>query len=399
MSHFSMIEARPLPGKKSRSISWRSREGRAVIYQIVAILVVLALVGLLVSNTLTNMRLRGIQSGYDFLFQPFGFDISETLIEYAPNSSYLVAFLIGMLNTLKVAVIGIALATFLGVLIGVGRFSANLLVRKMCYGYVEFFRNVPVYLQLLIWYLIFTEALPDFDKAWTLGHFYLSKNGVSFPWPVWQTGQTLALVGAALGLVFAMYYRRKAKAHFDQTGHTRPVWGGSVAVTLALALLGWLAGGAPAEWNLPKVGDFQIEDGAVFSPEFVALLCGLVFYTASFIAEVVRSGIASVSMGQHEAAASLGLTKSQSMRLVVLPQALRVIIPPLTSQYLNLTKNSSLAVAIGYPELVSIANTTLNQTGRAIEALSIVMLVYLTLSLITSALMNWFNASAAIQER
>lgn len=399
MSHFSMIEARPLPGKKNRSISWRSREGRSVIYQIVAILSALALVALLVRNTLINMRLRGIQSGYDFLLQPFGFDISETMIEYASNSTYLMAFFIGMLNTLKVAVIGIVLATLLGVLVGVGRFSTNFLVRKVCYAYVEFFRNVPVYLQLLIWYLVFTEALPDFDKAWQLGHFYLSKNGVSFPWPVWQLGQTLALCGLVLGCVFAVIYRRQAKAHFDQTGQTRPVWGVSTGVTVALMLLGWLAGGAPAEWNLPKIGDFQIEDGGVFSPEFMALLCGLVFYTASFIAEVVRSGIASVSLGQHEAAASLGLNKGQSMRLVVLPQALRVIIPPLTSQYLNLTKNSSLAVAIGYPELVSIANTTLNQTGRAIEALSIVMLVYLTLSLITSALMNWFNASAAIQER
>jgi general L-amino acid transport system permease protein len=399
MSHFSMIEARPLPGKKNRSISWRSREGRSVIYQIVAILSALALVALLVRNTLINMRLRGIQSGYDFLLQPFGFDISETMIEYASNSTYLMAFFIGMLNTLKVAVIGIVLATLLGVLVGVGRFSANFLVRKVCYAYVEFFRNVPVYLQLLIWYLVFTEALPDFDKAWQLGHFYLSKNGVSFPWPVWQLGQTLALCGLVLGCVFTVIYRRQAKAYFDQTGQTRPVWGVSTGVTVALMVLGWLAGGAPAEWNVPKIGDFQIEDGGVFSPEFMALLCGLVFYTASFIAEVVRSGIASVSLGQHEAAASLGLNKGQSMRLVVLPQALRVIIPPLTSQYLNLTKNSSLAVAIGYPELVSIANTTLNQTGRAIEALSIVMLVYLTLSLITSALMNWFNASAAIQER
>jgi general L-amino acid transport system permease protein len=399
MSHFSMIEARPLPGKKNRSISWRSREGRSVIYQIVAILSALALVALLVRNTLINMRLRGIQSGYDFLLQPFGFDISETMIEYASNSTYLMAFFIGMLNTLKVAVIGIVLATLLGVLVGVGRFSANFLVRKVCYAYVEFFRNVPVYLQLLIWYLVFTEALPDFDKAWQLGHFYLSKNGVSFPWPVWKLGQTLALCGLVLGCVFTVIYRRQAKAYFDQTGQTRPVWGVSTGVTVALMVLGWLAGGAPAEWNVPKIGDFQIEDGGVFSPEFMALLCGLVFYTASFIAEVVRSGIASVSLGQHEAAASLGLNKGQSMRLVVLPQALRVIIPPLTSQYLNLTKNSSLAVAIGYPELVSIANTTLNQTGRAIEALSIVMLVYLTLSLITSALMNWFNASAAIQER
>jgi general L-amino acid transport system permease protein len=394
-----MIEARPSPNKKNRTISWRSREGRSVIYQIVAILSAFALIALLVRNTLANMRLRGIQSGYDFLFQPFGFDISETVIEYAHNSSYFVAFAIGMLNTIKVAIIGIALATVVGVLIGIGRFSANYLVKKICYAYVEFFRNVPVYLQLLIWYLVFAEALPDLDGAWNVGHFYLSKNGISFPWPVWQLGQTLAVVGAGLGLVFGLYYRRLARAHFDLTGQPRPVVWVALAATLGLSVLGWLAGGAPMEWDLPKVGDFQIEDGGAFSPEFMALLFGLVFYTAAFIAEVVRSGIASVSLGQHEAAVSLGLSKSQAMRLVVLPQALRVIIPPLTSQYLNLTKNSSLAVAIGYPELVSIANTTLNQTGRAIEALSIVMLVYLTLSLITSALMNWFNASAAIQER
>ncbi len=399
MSHFSMTEARPSPDKKNRTISWRSREGRSVIYQIVAILSAFALIALLVRNTLANMRLRGIQSGYDFLFQPFGFDISETVIEYAHNSSYFVAFAIGMLNTIKVAIIGIALATVVGVLVGIGRFSANFLVKKICYAYVEFFRNVPVYLQLLIWYLVFAEALPDLDGAWNVGHFYLSKNGISFPWPVWELGQTLALVGAGLGLVFGLYYRRLARTHFELTGQPRPVLWVALAATLALSVLGWLAGGAPMEWDLPKMGDFQIEDGGAFSPEFMALLFGLVFYTAAFIAEVVRSGIASVSLGQHEAAASLGLSKRQAMRLVVLPQALRVIIPPLTSQYLNLTKNSSLAVAIGYPELVSIANTTLNQTGRAIEALSIVMLVYLTLSLITSALMNWFNASAAIQER
>ncbi len=399
MSHFSMTEARPSPDKKNRTISWRSREGRSVIYQIVAILSAFALIALLVRNTLANMRLRGIQSGYDFLFQPFGFDISETVIEYAHNSSYFVAFAIGMLNTIKVAIIGIALATVVGVLIGIGRFSANFLVKKICYAYVEFFRNVPVYLQLLIWYLVFAEALPDLDGAWNVGHFYLSKNGISFPWPVWELGQTLALIGAGLGLVFGLYYRRVARTHFELTGQPRPVLWVALAATLALSVLGWLAGGAPMEWDLPKMGDFQIEDGGAFSPEFMALLFGLVFYTAAFIAEVVRSGIASVSLGQHEAAASLGLSKRQAMRLVVLPQALRVIIPPLTSQYLNLTKNSSLAVAIGYPELVSIANTTLNQTGRAIEALSIVMLVYLTLSLITSALMNWFNASAAIQER
>jgi general L-amino acid transport system permease protein len=399
MSHQPLIEARPLPAKKRRSMSWNSREGRSVIYQIVAIASVVALGWLLVRNTLRNMRERGIQSGYDFMGQPFGFDISETVIPYDVMSTYWTAFSIGLLNTLKVAVIGIVLATILGTLIGIGRFSTNFLVRKLCYGYVEFFRNVPIYLQLLIWYIVFTEILPSFEEAWQVGHVYLSKNGLAFPWPVWKLGQTLALIGLVLGVIASAMYSRKAQRHFDLTGQQKPVLWVSLALIVGLAVAGWLAGGAPTGWDLPVKGDFQIENGAVFSPEFTALLLGLVLYTASFIAEIVRSGIASVSLGQHEAAASLGLNKGHSMRLVVLPQALRVIIPPLTSQYLNLTKNSSLAVAVGYPELVSIANTTLNQTGRAIEALSIVMLVYLALSLITSALMNWFNASAAIQER
>jgi general L-amino acid transport system permease protein len=399
MDQPSMIDARSLPPKKKRSISWSSREGRSVIYQVLAIASVGGLIWLLVTNTMANMRRRGIQSGYDFMSQPFGFDVSESLIKYDISSTYWTAFSIGLLNTLKVAVIGIVLATILGTLIGIGRFSTNFLVRKVCYGYVEFFRNVPVYLQLLIWYIVFTQLLPSFDDAWEAAHFFLSKGGFSFPWPVWQTGQSIALVGLLLGVVGSFVYAKSARRHFDLTGQQRPVFPVAFALIVGLGVLGWLVGGAPMAWSLPEKGTFQVEGGATFSPEFLSLLLGLSLYTASFIAEIVRSGIASVSLGQHEAAASLGLNKGQSMRLVVLPQALRVIIPPLTSQYLNLTKNSSLAVAIGYPELVSIANTTLNQTGRAIEALSIVMLVYLSLSLITSLLMNWFNASAAIQER
>jgi general L-amino acid transport system permease protein len=394
-----MIEARPVPKKKTRSISWNSREGRSVIYQIVAIASIAGFLWLLVTNTLENMRRRGIQSGYDFMSQPFGFDVSETLIPYDVMSTYWTAFGIGLANTLKVALIGIVLATLLGTLLGIGRFSTNFLVRKICYVYVEIFRNIPVYLQLLIWYIVFTETLPAFDDAWEIGSTFLSKGGFAFPWPVWKLGQSLALIGALLGVVGSYFYAQSARRHFDKTGQTRPVLPVSLAIIIGLALLGWLAGGAPMEWSLPEKGVFQVEGGAKFSPEFLSLLVGLVLYTASFIAEIVRSGIASVSLGQHEAAASLGLSKSLAMRLVALPQALRVIIPPLTSQYLNLTKNSSLAVAIGYPDLVSIANTSLNQTGRAIEALSIVMAVYLTLSLITALLMNWFNASSAIQER
>jgi general L-amino acid transport system permease protein len=394
-----MIEPRPLPKKKSRSISWNSREGRGVIYQIVAIASVLGFVWLLVNNTLDNMRRRGIQSGYDFMSQPFGFDVSETLIPYDVMSTYWTAFAIGLTNTLKVAVLGIVLATLIGTLLGIGRFSSNFLVRKLCYFYVEFFRNIPVYLQLLIWYIVFTETLPSFDNAWEFGHAFLSKGGFAFPWPEWKLGQSLALIGMLLGVGASYVYAKRARRLFDLTGQPRPVISVSIAIIIGLGVVGWLLGGAPMAWSLPEKGVFQVEGGATFSPEFLSLLVGLVLYTASFIAEIVRSGIASVSLGQHEAAASLGLSKSLAMRLVALPQALRVIIPPLTSQYLNLTKNSSLAVAIGYPDLVSIANTTLNQTGRAIEALSIVMLVYLTLSLITAVLMNWFNASAAIQER
>ncbi|QCB46023.1 ABC transporter permease subunit [Hydrogenophaga sp. PAMC20947] len=394
-----MIEARPLPKKKTRSISWNSREGRSVIYQIVAIASVAGFIWLLVTNTLGNMRRRGIQSGYDFMFQPFGFDVSETLIPYDVMSTYWTAFAIGLTNTLKVAIIGIVLATLIGTMLGIGRFSTNFLVRKVCYVYVEIFRNIPVYLQLLIWYIVFTETLPSMDEAWEVGPTFLSKGGFFFPWPNWELGQSLALLGMLLGVVGSYVYARSARRHFDLTGHSRPVLPVAFGIIVGLGVVGWLIGGAPMAWTLPEKGVFMVEGGANFSPEFLALLVGLVLYTASFIAEIVRSGIASVSQGQHEAAASLGLTKSLSMRLVALPQALRVIIPPLTSQYLNLTKNSSLAVAIGYPDLVSIANTSLNQTGRAIEALSIVMAVYLTLSLITALLMNWFNASAAIQER
>ena len=233
-----------------------------------------------------------------------------------------------------------------------------------------------------------------------IGHLvYVSKNGLSYPSPVWQLGQTLALVGLAVGGVASFFYAKAARRHFDLTGHAKPVLGVSLALLLAGAVLGWLAGGAPNEWNLPKLTETQVEGGGALSPEYLAVMLGLVLYTSSFVAEVVRAGIASVSLGQHEASASLGLPRGLSMRLVVLPQAMRVIIPPLTNQYLNLTKNSSLAVAVGYPDLVSIANTSLNQTGRAVECIAIIMLIYLTTSLITSALMNWFNSRVALKER
>ena len=297
----------------------------------------------LVRNTLINMRSRGIQSGFDFLTSPAGFDIGEGLFDFDSAQAYWLAFAAGLLNTLRVALLGIVLTTVWGVLLGVGRFSRNALMRGMCRVYVEFFRNVPLLLQLLMWYLIFTEVLPDALQPWQWGHFFLSKGGVNFPVPVWGT---------------------------------------------------W-----PVSLNVPFQGEFAVEGGGALTPEFMALLLGLTAYTAAFVAEVVRAGIQSVPTGQREAANALALSRWQEMRLVILPQALRVIIPSMTNQYLNLTKNSSLAVAIGYPDLVSIANTALNQTGRAVECIALIMLVYLVISLFTSIVMNVYNARAAIRER
>ena len=383
-----------------RAWSWRSRAFRGLIYQFLAVALIASVVWYLAHNTLVNMAARGIQSGFGFLGETAGFDIGESLIRYESSDPHWMAFAVGVLNTLRVAVLGIVLATLFGALIGIGRFSHNAIVRGLCYGYVETFRNVPVLLQLLMWYLLFTDVLPPAQDALAIGDWVrLSKNGLSIPVPVWHLGQTLAVLGAGVGLVCAWVYRRWARRSFEATAHVHSMFWVPVAIVLAAALLGWLVGGAPTEWSLPKLDGYSLEGGLTATPEFMAVLVGLVLYTSAFIAEVVRAGIASVSQGQVEAAASLGLSKARAMRLVILPQALRVIIPPLTSQFLNLTKNSSLAVAIGYPDVVSIANTSLNQTGRAVECIAIVMAVYLTMSLATSGFMNWYNRHAAIKER
>jgi general L-amino acid transport system permease protein len=315
---------------------------RSVAWQIAAVAALVLLVWYLAGNTVHNMRARGIHSGFDFLTQPAGFDISESVIAFDAARTYSRAFVVGLFNTLRVAAVAIVLTTLLGTLLGIGRFSGSVLVRGLCQAYVEFFRNTPLLLQLLMWYLLMTELLPAPNEAWQAGPLFLSKGGLNVPWPAGMT------------------------------------W--------------W-------QFDLPHPGAFAIEGGAALSPEFMAVLLGLVIYTAAFVAEIVRAGIRSVPRGQIEAAAALGLSPRRTLRLVTLPQALRVIVPPLTNQFLNVTKNSSLAVAIGYPELVSIANTSLNQTGRAVECIAIVMVVYLALSLATSALMNRYNAPALIKER
>jgi len=307
-------------------LNWRSQRVRAWVYQIAFIAVLIALVGWLLHNTLGNMRMRGIQSGFDFLLDPAGFDISESIFAFTSTQTYGHAFLVGLLNTLRVSCIAIVICTLWGTLLGIGRLSNNALARGLCYVYTELFRNIPLLLQLLMWYVVLVELMPDTEtplrfRDWVL----LSKEGLALPW--------------------------------------------------------------------------FMSDGLTLSPEFLALTWGLTLYTSAFVAEVVRSGIQSVPIGQIEAALSIGLSPWQRMRLVVLPQALRLIVPPLTNQYLNAIKNSSLAVAIGYPDLVSISNTTLNQTGRAVECIAIVMAVYLTLSLLTASTMNFFNRRAALKER
>ena len=380
--------------------SWRSRAFRGLAWQVLAVLLIGAALWFLAHNTLENMRARGIQSGFGFLTQPAGFDIGESLIPYDALDPYWKAFAVGVLNTLRVAIVGIVLATIWGTLLGIGRFSRNAIVRGLCYAYVEVFRNIPILLQLLLWYLVFTDILPPVAEPLSVGGlFYLSKGGFSFPVPVWGLGQASAAFGALIGIVIAVAYRRWATRTFDLTGQVRSLFWTPLAIVLACAFAGWLAAGAPRQWNIPAPGTFTMEGGASATPEFLGVLMGLVLYTSAFIAEVVRAGIQSVAHGQVEAAASLGLTRAHTMRLVILPQALRVIIPPTTSQYLNLTKNSSLAVAIGYPDVVSIATTSLNNTGRAVECIAIIMLVYLTTSLSTAAFMNWYNHRSAIKER
>jgi general L-amino acid transport system permease protein len=392
------MSAAPTPPPKNRW-SWRSQAFRALVYQVLAVGVIALIVWFLAHNTATNMRQRGIQSGFGFLLGTAGFDIGESLYTFDSSESYLQAYLVGVTNTLRVAILGIVLTTLLGTLLGIGRFSRNALVRGLCRMYVELFRNIPLLLQLLMWYLFFTEVLPDASGAWTLGPLFLSKGGLNFPIPVWASGHAWAAGGLLAGVCAGWLWRGHAQRRFEETGQPQSMLWAPLGWVLLCTFLGWLLGGAPTQINAPLKGEFAIENGGALTPEFLALLVGLTIYTAAFVAEVVRGGIQSVSLGQAEAASALGLSQGQSMRLVMLPQALRVIIPPMTNQYLNLTKNSSLAVAIGYPDVVSIANTAINQTGRAVECIALIMLVYLSTSLLTSLLMNWYNARSAIKER
>lgn len=389
------------PGARGTfSLSLNDPVVRGVFFQVVIVGTVLLAGWWLVDNTLDNLSRRAIATGFGFLEREASFAVSESLIDYSPRDSYGTAYLVGVLNTLRVAVIGIVLATILGTVVGVARLSSNWLVAKLASVYVEVVRNIPPLLQLFIWYAVITESMPAIRQALNpLPGVFVSQRGIAFPVPaadpVWPW-VGLAFV-AAIAAVMAV--SRWAKARQARTGQPFPMLWAGLGILAGLPLVVWLLGGAPVAIDMPVKQTFNINGGVVISPEVFAIIAGLTVYTAAFIAEVVRSGILAVSWGQTEAARALGLPAGQTLRLVVLPQALRVIVPPVTSQYLNLTKNSSLALAIGYPDLVSILNTTINQTGQAIEGVAMIMATYLTISLAISVFMNWYNKRIALVER
>ncbi|PML77291.1 amino acid ABC transporter permease [Enterovibrio norvegicus] len=374
---------------------------RSVVFQFVAIVALVFFVFTIVDNALTNLDARGIATGFGFLSQEAGFGIGLTLIEYDETYSYGRTFFVGLLNTALVSVLGILLATVLGFLIGIARLSNNWLLSRFAAVYIETFRNIPLLLQIFFWYFAVLQALPSPKESLSIGEsLFLNVRGLYFTRPVFEEGSTIIFVALIAALVFSFVFSRWAKRKQETTGAQTPVLSISLAVIVGLPLIAFFVSGMPVSLEYPVLKGFNFRGGFSIIPELAALMLALAIYTASFIAEIVRSGINAVSHGQTEAAMALGLPRNRTLRLVVIPQAMRIIIPPLTSQYLNLTKNSSLAMAIGYPDLVSVfAGTTLNQTGQAIEIIAMTMGVYLTLSLLTSMLMNIYNAKVALVER
>ncbi|WP_070963375.1 amino acid ABC transporter permease [Vibrio sonorensis] len=374
---------------------------RSVVFQIIAVSALVFFFYTIVNNALSNLEARGIATGFDFLSQEAGFGIGLTLVEYDETFSYGRTFVVGLLNTALVSFLGIILATFLGFVMGIARLSSNWLVSRFAAVYIETFRNIPLLLQIFFWYFAVLQALPSARQSISLGEaIFLNVRGLFFPAPVFEQGSAIVvavfLIGVAATIAVNIWANNKQKL----TGQQTPMGRIALGLIVVVPVLVYFLTGSPISAEYPELKGFNFRGGISIIPELAALLLALSIYTASFIAEIVRSGINAVSHGQTEAAMSLGLPRSRTLKLVVIPQALRIIIPPLTSQYLNLTKNSSLAMAIGYPDLVSVfAGTTLNQTGQAIEIIAMTMAVYLTLSLVTSALMNIYNKKVALVER
>jgi general L-amino acid transport system permease protein len=374
---------------------------RTIAYQTLLCAVIAFLAWSAINNAIENLRRAHIASGFEFWKFTSGFDISQTLIDYSSTSTYGRAFWVGLINTLVVAAIGIVLATFVGFLAGIARLSKNWLLSHIAGGYVELVRNLPLLLQLLFWYNAVLKALPELRDSLTLpGGGFLNNRGLFLPDPVVQSGFEWVLTAFIVGLIGAIAFRVWARRRQQHTGEQAPVAWVALGLIVGLPLIVYFLAGQPLTLAYPQKGRFNISGGMELLPELVALLMGLVVYTGAFIAEVVRAGILAVAHGQTEAAYSLGLRPGPTLRLVVIPQAMRVITPPLTNQYLNLTKNSSLAVFVGYPDLVQVfAGTVLNQTGQAVEVIAVTMAVYLTISLVTSLAMNWYNSRMALVER
>ena len=391
----------PVRRNVSPFAAWRDERARAILIQTIVLCIVVLAIAYLAHNAIVAMSRQHIATGFAFLDRTAGFGIAQSLIEYTEESTYGRALLVGLGNTLLVSIIGIIGATIIGFIVGIARLSKNWLIGNIATCYVELIRNVPLLLQLLFWYNAVLKALPDLRDSWTLpGSIFLNNRGFFAPYPIFEPRMSWVVIALVAGIVGAISYSMWAVKKQERTGAQSPVALVALALIIGLPLIAFFLAGTPATLEFPEKGRFNIRGGMEILPELVALVVGLTFYTGAFIAEVVRAGIMAVSRGQTEASGALGLRAGQTLKLVVIPQAMRVIIPPLTSQYLNLTKNSTLAVFVGYPDLVQIfTGTVLNQTGQAVEVVMITMAVYLTISLVTSTVMNWYNARIALVER
>lgn len=387
-------------GSSGLSRLWTEKRNRSVLFQLIALGLLIALIVFMATNAAQNLRALGVEVGFAFLSQPSNYDINQHLIPYTSTSTHFRAGLVGLINTLLVAGLGIVAATILGFTLGILRLSSNFLVSRLVGVYIEATRNVPVLLQILLWQGIIIE-LPKVREAvnfWQV--FFLSNRGLTMPAPIFQPSFIAAPIALVAGIVAAVVYTRWAKRRQDATGQISPVFTVNTLLIVGLPILAFLVTGRPVAWEIPEAGRFNLVGGLVLRPEFISVWVALSIYTSSFIAEIVRAGIQSVSKGQTEAAYSMGLRPNRTMRLIIIPQAFRVIVPPLTSQYLNLTKNSSLGIAVGYMDITAtLGSMSLGQTGQSMEVMLILMAVYLSLSLFTSAFMNWFNERTKLVER
>ncbi len=380
---------------------WNDPKYRALFFQIILVAGLFYFFYSLVSNTLGNMEARGISTGFAFLSEKSGFDILMSLIPYSSDSTYGSTFVVGLLNTLLVGFLGIILATLLGFTMGIARLSKNWVIAKIATFYIEIFRNIPLLIQLFFWYIAVLGVLPSARGSHSLfDSFFLNVRGLYLPAPIAEDGMIFTGIAFIIGLIATFFVSKWANNKQIKTGKRPPVFLIALGLLILAPLVVFFISGSPLSWDIPKLAGFNFKGGIEIIPELFALLLGLSIYTGAFIAEIVRSGILAVDHGQTEAALSVGLTPAQNLKLVVIPQALRVIIPPLTSQYLNLVKNSSLAMAIAYPDIVAVfMGTTLNQTGQAVEITAMTMGVYLVISLSISLFMNWYNAKMSLVER